>query len=990
MSQAQTTAKELVDEAIPKTKRATDLRELGDEFVGYAPLPEQGESISDFENNELSKKNLSWTKFKQTSYYKDNADAFKSLNKKEVLLPEQVSGSDLSELGEDMKGKAPLPMSGESVSEFVSRALVPLNISWSQFSQTDYYIKKKDMFITAFQNENVPEKVETTVLRTENKKIVSTPQTGFGGQGFDIALIQPPKPKIRSALKSNVKIDTSVRKFFHRMSMPGIAYSPMNDPKMEPLAHIQWLVKAFNEYEGIIVGIKNSYIEEDRVMKTDADQAGFRMSDYYKNEIHAEMQGDLLTEWRKHRAPTNIAARELYKRKVNYYGLAPEWQFIKALSSIEERYLFDVRDAHAFQKLWDSRELRLKEIDERIIFQKRRVWMSHNFMNYKLLMDHDASFVSVITNMVSQHIHTSLNISRLEDRESLSTIMKVIRFNKNEVSTRTNIPNQVMRADGVTALRQLAVLMQLSRWINASMNLSLSEESAVSIVGLLLIRLFTPRYIWSEREVLLQNNYLAKWFISAVPTYTGSVSFDDFDRQEDVLERILNDVPSWRGSSDLRVLRRFLLNWSDGSVPGKFGLRSVNAEPVPTKLTNDHTRTPLWHQDFVAYSTTDKAFVIPERDLSFSQYRAFDAFVQVIMKQANAMSRSKMLNANTINPVIDLLREIRSKGEAIKTLSFAFNRAHRFMSLHTLTGPIASSREAVPNRFNAFTFDPAQFVNIVFTIQPDQILNLRFDNSFYYKSLSIHHLLSDVGDGLFIARSRLDSKIWKKSEILTEAMKFVAPHPMKEWLAKELIERKKTLPFERFVPRQYLSDKLVAADVFFKSLSPKLLQYTPSFIFSNGNDRSLLSVVPEQFRLLTVAKRKRHDAELDIYELEELILKGKVQEYMDRHDTIRFNIPTRLTSGPPPDAPTVPFVTNGEVRLEVRPIHVAFRDADDEIRHHTDEFAFLLPRSYLSEITPWVNVPADYPRNHLIHVLEVWSELEFDVPIERMPTRPKH
>jgi hypothetical protein len=352
-----------------------------------------------------------------------------------------------------------------------------------------------------------------------------------------------------------------------------------------------------------------------------------------------------------------------------------------------------------------------------------------------------------------------------------------------------------------------------------------------------------------------------------------------------------------------------------------------------------------------------------------------------------------LLKSELIEPLYRLFDTIRDKSSAIRELAYGFSLAHRYMSLHTLTGledrPDTAIRQ---NRVNLQEFEAADFANIIFSVNVEKIANLRFDSTFYHKAQSIHHLMSDVGDGIKIARKHMDPEIWQKKEILNEAMKFVGNHPLKSFVQEELVERRKIVPFKKFRPRRYLSEKLNAAESFFRAIPMELLGYTPSFIFTNGMSRGVISMKPTpRFRLLLKARKMGNLPTLDIFQTEELILKGKLGKYFEEHPgPIRFAIPIKLEKGAPSQETQFPFSMGGGAtpKVDVTSLMVAFRDGDDEVRHFTDEFSMLKPRAYVSEVQPWKDIDSDFPRRKMVHTLLVWTELEFGVPLQYMQVRP--
>jgi hypothetical protein len=957
MTDQNSSAKEIADDEIPKTAKASDLSGLRASLKGYAPRPKTGETKEEFIANELSTKDVTWDEFVGSQYYKDNADLFK-----EMLEPKPKAS-------EEKKEEVEIP---EGTRKATKQEVDNSNAALSQPPVMDM-------------------EPEVTVLRTENTAII-VPEEQVRGQGMDIALIQPRDPPIRSKFTSDAVIRVSTRRFNHSLSLKELKFTPSTDEKRQPLMYLAWLLKALTKYDGIYVGIKNEYIDSDRVSKTRADQAGFDIENHYRNSLHAEVMGAYLEQWRRHKAPSNDVKPFLYARKVDFYGLDQEAKFISALHTLEQLNLFDVRPWHAFNRLWDSQELRLNNISENVIFQKTRVWMDAQYGNHEIMLRTNPAYRTLIADLIRQHVNVSLKVSRLEDRESLTAIFKATKFRRDTISFATGIADEVMRADGVGALRELAVLMQLSKYADADINITLTNASAADLVGCLMIKLLTPAYVWTPRARIMIDNYIAIWLLRSLPMFKGDLTISDFEFEKNHLVEMLNTPHLWNSHQHLGALRGFLLHWSDRGVPARFGLVSVNGESVDPTATNGSRTVKFWHTDFVSYSTTNEAYMVRRGQMTFEQLRAFEKFVAVIDRMGNQPRSWRFIKDELISPIQRILTEIATKADSIRELVFGFNWAARFLSLHTLT---SMSKEVVEgaayNKTTVAVLNPAAFANVMFSVDPESIQNLKFDSMMYHKAQSIHSHLSDIGDGLKIARTYLDPKIWRTSEIIVEGMKFVDPHPLKSWFQDELIKRKKTIPFKQLRPRSYLSKKLTAASTFFKSLSPSLLGFAHSFIFTNGMERAVLddSVPAKRYRHLIKAKRLSGLPTLTIHELEALLLKGTLRDYLNQNPgPIRFRIPISLTSGPPQATPTIPLtMANLKSRLEVLNIHVGFRDGDDEVRHETDEYALLLPRTYLSETVPWIDIPADYPRSNMVHTMTVWSELDLGLPLVRMPVR---
>jgi hypothetical protein len=767
-------------------------------------------------------------------------------------------------------------------------------------------------------------------------------------------------------------------------------FVPSTDDRIKPIQMLAQLFSIIDAYDGIPVGIDNSYVSADRTVKTSDAQAGFALRQYLETAIHANLQGQLIEQFRLHSAPINKLEPHLYSRLVNMYALPQEAKLQRALSSLSGRSLFDVRGWYNFHRLWDSEVLRLKEIDEGIIFQKHRMWLSHNYTNYRLLMDNDPAFVSLMTDMVQQHVNESFRVGTVNDRAALTDIFKLMKFNKNVITFASDIAEKVMAADGMRALKQVSILMQMCRWIQATVNISLTNQSAPTIVGLMAIKLLTPSTIWSARARTMIHNYLARWLLASMPAFLddkSGVTVDQFDFGEDMLARMLSNAAWWSADVDLATLRDFFLSWSDRGTPAVFPLSSVNGETVNPVIKNEHLSTSLFHQDYVSLSATEKAYVLKQGQMEFAQLRAFEKVVKIIEKQSQQVRRWRRLKSEFVEPISNILVEMVNRSESLREMMFGFSTAHRAMSIHTLTG---SSKEGlIENRNTWVAFDPVDFASIIFKVDTTSLMNLTFDNSFYQKSLSIHDFLSDVGDALLVAKKYMASPIFKRSEVITQALLYVPAHPIRDFVKTELLERKKIVPYERFIARNHMSAKLSAAEAFFASIPTNLLGFVPSFIYTNGFFHNTPLVVDPKFRILQTVAPVKPALTLTIQELESLMLKMRLKDTLDKaKGPVRFAIPVGIKASVPSTTPFVPFKLSENTHISLSDIMVGYRDADEEVRHATDEFAWLMPLEYAVERTPWQDVEPAYPLTTMIHDVETWSELQFDVKLDYMHVSP--
>jgi hypothetical protein len=939
---------------------------------------------------------------------------------------------DLSELGDSFKGFAPKPKEGESSSDFEARLLTPKRLTLAAFKETNYFAQNYELFRDMFKGGNaspaavaaaVAANTTVTPIKAEDRKVadlktqselVVLDQTDPRAMKSDISMLKPPVPPISGKFVSKAVINTSAKKMFHKLeTTKDVHFKPSYDKKEASLNMLSWLYYLVQEYQGIRVGIQNEYLPNDRTVKTLDDQAGFALRKFLTEQVHPDLLGDLLERFRQMQAPLNLPDVHKYSRNVHFYGLEEEAALIKELMIIENDNLFPIRGWYNFFHLWDSRVLKLRELDPSVMEDKTKVWLDYDFANHRIMMDHDPNYVTKVAGLIESHVFETMKVSKNDDPEVVATLFQTVQFNKNTISMATPAAQDIMKAQGGDIPRMMSVLQQLSRWICAGVDVSMSKPSIATLTGLITMHLFLSRNMLHPKAAILVDNVIARWFLRALPIYIGDVLDEEFAMADNVLLRMLDDPQLWDNSAvaqrQVATMRSFFSNWADNDAPGVFGLMSVNEEPVDKELDNGSRTQSLFHRDFVAHSFTDKAYVAKMGMAPYTQGQRFAEFVGVVEVLGSNVRRWKQLQNTMVGPLVAILQLMRNKIDSIYDLMFNLSLAHRACSLHTLTGeyhPEVNELDGAENsdgkviRQIFYHFDPAAFTNMFFTVSADGVEQARFDNSFFFKAEGIHHFLSRLGDGLAVAARYLPKPTFKTSEIIEKAFDYVPAHDWRDWLKKNMVERKKEMPFELLQARDYGMKKFTAASRFFQRMSASLLGYSPFIIWTNGFERAVVDKKPafspsgagnnlskKPYRALLIAKPQPILPTLDFGQLETLVVQGKVNEFRAATDgPIRLDIPVSLTSGPP-TGHTMPIIrpTSLSEVMKVDSVYVGYRDGDEDKRELNDEFAFLTTLDFVSPIVPWVDIEPQYPLQKMVHVMTVWSQLDIGTPLHYVP-----
>jgi hypothetical protein len=926
--------------------------------------------------------------------------------------------TDLSELNHS--GVAPLPKKGQSKAEFVDEQLTPLGITWEQFAATTYFKDHEDAFrdmlaqdsksdakpetqtaddsgkseamqkATA-QNEKPFEKVDPPPIATEHKPHTEAPSLHTATTKTIPALTKV-TPPIKGAFLSKMNITGSTRDMFFFQSASGLEFVPDPDPAMAPLGLLAWLRKQLSDYDGIFVGIKNEWNDSDRSMKTQDGSAGFGIRPFIENGLHEEIKSVYLPKWRRISPPINPVKVHHYDRQVHFYGLPAEFRFQQSLHALGQQNLFEIEDYYQFHKLWDSAEERLIDLPRTIILQKTRVWMDHDFYNYDVLMDTNPSFRDLVYQYVNSHIVKGLAVSAISDRVAIAGLLKNMMATRNQLSHATEMPDEVNKADCIKTIHQMMTILQMTRWFEGGLRIAVNVGSVPMIIGMILIRALTPRRMWSESAILDMDNYLAYWFIAVMPFFKGSLSIDRLYLEVNLMDEVLNDGSLWTDPKILASFRTFFRNWSDSGRSQAFPLISPNGDKIPKEIQNVHRTIRLWHREEVCYSTTNRALMIREAVMDFTQLKALHAMLSVVQsKGAKTTTWGHALVKELREPLLRLLAELPRRQDELDTFQLNFNRANRYLSLHTLTGAyqVNGKWEQIEKRSIGHIFDPTAFTKMFFFLKAETIKCTDFTSSFYESSLSVHHLCADLGDGLHMAmRYMTDPARWTKLDKIKQATEFMKPHPLKSFLVEEFTEKRRIFKFDFLRHRPSFSQKVAAAERFFKELGVAEKQYLESFIYSNGQRKDVMQLNKDDvFNFAITAKIEKKIPSVDVFQLEDLIVKGRLMNFLSSKGPIRLNIPIALKRGTLKDLVFSPLSIASGGKVGISNISVAFEWADIEKRDYPEEFAFMQMPEYFSEKVPWNRITVGNLLANHIHIFHVWSELDLTLVFKRVPVR---
>jgi hypothetical protein len=908
-------------------------------------------------------------------------------------LPVTPKVNDLEELGSHLKGYAPLPKQGQTWATFEAEELSKHDISVEQFRNTEYYKFNVEKFVILFENEKmipveepvVPERVARKIVINQPKDPMETgPDFGVILEGFS-----RPTPLVKTTFPSAVRIERTKRGLQYYYSLDKVLqFSPDEDPRGAILSEMDHVHRIIKYYDGMYVGIKNVPDSITSIYKTEDSGNTLKMGALF-SDLQAPIGQRYLVEWRQFSVNKEPAEAGIWMRGVSYYGLRAEHTIIRKMVASIERDLFPYEAFYDFHALWDSHKFILEQMTTTVKSDKTRFYFPVSFEPYQVALQASSHFPIWIYQILDRYVSQNTNVRVSPDPETTSRLMKVFTASSNRANMATGIQNRVMAVDGSKYLPDIISILQMSQYVQADIELSMTEMDPNVIIGLLLIRLITPRRLWSSRALARMDNYLCRHFLTMLPFYRGTVDPASFLSQTSQLEELLTNGNNW-ARVDMAAFSGFLLNYSDSDDPGVFPLQSVNGDPVPTTIKNQFHERRLFPRNELGLALTEHAEVIYDPSTQYEQSRRFIAFMAVMTRHAGERSRWQTEFTELASPIRRVLEDVRSRIMTVRRLMFEMGSVTRTLSTHTLCayGEPDHEREVVK------MFSPIGFFNLVTRVSTIEAQTS--DENMYLKSLAVHETLTQFGSALhfaklFMGRRREGRKLFPSSEIIREALKMTDESAVKRFMSKHFVER----DVERIVMTMPASGNLLikigAAVAFRKSIPPALFGYSPSVIYSNLRQDQCLDVGPRPgFQNTTLCARGAFP----------VVTRKQIEDWRSRDELfarlyefkspVEIRIPVGISlkiadeSVNPINAMSVGYMAREVITFSDVVIGVKFED--DESR--TDLFktmALHAPQYYVRELP--ITLVQDFrlflQKGTFLHDLVVWRELDFHVQVRR-------
>lgn len=283
--------------------------------------------------------------------------------------------------------------------------------------------------------------------------------------------------------------------------------------------------------------------------------------------------------------------------------------------------------------------------------------------------------------IVSISIPLKLESSQATFRE----LINVLSANNNQHRIVNDYPAQLSTTDGRNFMQALYTAFLCNRFTRLSVNIVLSEVSLATLMMCLLLKLIVPKQLMSEAAVIDIDNYLARWFIPAIPGFKPGVIPIDIIKAENRTKNYLESqykaaVLNNSQGIDTNAIWNFLRTTPSGKGWATAGLQV--REPIPNEAVGLLNRDDIWYDRPFGIVMQSRRDIIPQ----------FQNFMLMVDAIQSSKAQGEKLRINSPHDrlgsaLIKLLAYTASKRDQFSEFAWFTDRVLRFYTYNSLYIP---------------------------------------------------------------------------------------------------------------------------------------------------------------------------------------------------------------------------------------------------------------------------------------------------------------
>lgn len=748
-----------------------------------------------------------------------------------------------------------------------------------------------------------------------------------------------------------------------------------------------WVMQMLQFYDGIKLDIpwETDPIYEDR-RRTKSGNIGFRLDtaiEMLKNRHREEVFRD--THAGSNYEVGNTGLRE----NVVVCGLHEEVQLQQLLSDINWNYgIIEIDMVVQWFKQLDNSKTWLAPIEDTVRPAFDKVWHVPVVASHYELMDLNREYREAVRKQIRAAIEKYMRLEKFSDFQTFRNLLELIQKRVNTFSETDSLPAKIISTRGELTLYEITTAILLGKWYKLEYKVDLTKFDMVTLLDCIVVKLITPKRIWSTEAITAIDNYIAYYLISKVKGFRLSnlILINEILVTNINYLSLLFEHGGLFGNQvdaiqDEAVLRAYLYTtdngggWSAAGFGPDFQIPNTNLRFHRNEFIHESITGKLLDWDmfasypqlirfsqfsnllskwsagnkFIYYQPKYRAVaeIIQALNNNFSQFQAFSVYYEELLRQMSYNCLTAQIS--DADDEIRLTVSTDEEYQEFKTQE-GINREDQRRAIN-------GGSDVVLPSFRELS--PGAFISTVFSINWPSIELFPNTHEWIEMGWNWNAQLVDFLSSYAIAKRYLPKEMWSKKDRVEEAFKYAKSTVLTPILKEAMLGRIQTyiIPIEGsayMLSKLDITENLLLNDnrAFFGEASTVL--YNGKIITDQANELNRV------FKIHSVAERPISlNQAIGYVKFVDLLQASRLYHItLDanlNNTTVIFKVPVPLDYGDPTrdDFGADVYDPFGE-EIRVRRIKVLTRWEDSEKRKETNEFALLRPPLWTTPDTPFM------------------------------------
>jgi hypothetical protein len=485
------------------------------------------------------------------------------------------------------------------------------------------------------------------------------------------------RPRIRNGHVSALELHVSaLREFCVLTFKPSLHIKPWGTSYAFPEAYLTLLSDVVNEYDGIIADVAKSVNALDKEV-TAPTSLGFdiwaavaRLKPSDRNSL-VERLNKVANE-----SVTSTPLEAIKFERVMAAADEREFELQRKLSQLNLKFEMTPGRVRDFLMHLNNEFVSVAPLptDYSPIFNL--FFHQPVSSSYGLLMDLVTPLRDAMIRTMSGWIRNTVQVKSAPASDVFTSVLNLLNVTLNVFDSRNSIASAIAEGRAATFIVNLLTAVSMSRWVRLRYVVELSDYNPTVLIECILLKLLTPKRVWSDESIAAIDNYIALHLVMRLAiTRNANVEVASFySTTKNLLPETLVGAPE---------LVPFLVTTSEGGGWSGAGLASTHSI-LRTQADEPFFPWPLVYESIYAIPAT-------EQDRPFPQLINFIRMVDRLTSAVNAEGRRTTVvqrNAGSvdISPVIRVLSHVSQLSSTLTAMARAIEFYMRQLSYVSICG----------------------------------------------------------------------------------------------------------------------------------------------------------------------------------------------------------------------------------------------------------------------------------------------------------------